>query len=80
MKSAAELAKDRMEGRGDGPVAWDSKLDKFDQRLALVRNTFARSAEEVLEAHALAVKHVSVYEFYWKHAVWRNRLLSLIHI
>ena len=56
------------------PVAWDSKVDKFDKRLALVRAQFARARAGICEQWEADVRDVSLYEFYYKYNVSRNRL------
>ncbi len=63
LKSAEHLAK---VGRG-GVVVWDSKLDKFDQRLSLLRQGLARSSAQERSEWEGFVRDVSMHEFYWKY-------------
>ena len=60
----------------DTPVHYDSKLDKFDQRREIFSRQYSQNPEElrkVLEA----VKHVSLYEFWWKFAFYRSRFVKI---
>ena len=70
LKTSSELA-----GAYDNaPVSWDSKVDKFDKRLSLVRQQFMKSERSVRERWEMEVRDVSLYEFYWKYAVSRGRV------
>ena len=53
------------------PVHYDSKNDKFDMRLALVRKQ--RDAGDLSIAEA-EVRDVSLYEFYWKFFVRKGKV------
>ena len=55
----------------DEPVHWDSKVDKFDKRLEFVRRQRARGDESISVEE---VRDVSLFEFYWKYAVYRGKL------
>ena len=58
-----------MSGEGlDGPATWDSKVDKFDKRRALL----AADKRRVIKASE--IEHVSLYEFYDKFYVSRGHL------
>ena len=72
LKTAQQLAEEPGE---DVALTWDSKVDKFDKRLLLVRKRSAREgqAEERREWEA-EVKDVSLYEFWWKYYVKENRV------
>ena len=77
LKSAEVLAREAtLENPAERTVAWESKLDKFDKRLALVRGTCdqSRCDADARSEWEEAVKHVSTYEFFWKFVIWRNRL------
>ena len=70
LKTSSELA-----GAYDNaPVSWDSKVDKFDKRLSLVRQQFMKSERSVRERWEMEVRDVSLYEFYWKYVVSRGRV------
>ena len=65
MKTKAELERD---GRGDdAEVSWDSKVDKFDKRLALVRKQFEKNTGEEREEIESLARDVSLFEFFWKY-------------
>ncbi len=55
--------KDVREGGDDAPVTWDSKIDKFDKRRALVEIARQRGQRAI---DSEEVRDVSLYEFYWK--------------
>ena len=55
----------------DEPVHYDSKVDKFNKRLQLVRKQIESGIEEVTAAE---LQHVSLYEFWWKYFVERGRV------
>ena len=48
-------------------MSWDSKVDKFDKRLALVRKQFEKNTGEEREEMESLVRNVSLFEFYWKY-------------
>ena len=67
LKSAAAL-----KDKGDEePVHEDSKIDKFDKRLVIVRRQRERGDLSISEAE---VRDVSLYEFWWKFFVDKGRL------
>ena len=55
------------------PVHWDSRVDKFNKRLELVRKQFKDRPEERGRWES-EVRDVSLYEFWWKYAVYRGAL------
>ena len=55
----------------DEPVHWDSRVDKFNKRLQLVRRQLAKGDDSVQEKH---VRDLSLYEFWWKYAVYKGRV------
>ena len=55
----------------DEPVHYDSRVDKFNKRLQLVRQQIARGDESVTVEE---IQHVSLYEFWWKYNICRGRL------
>jgi hypothetical protein len=59
-------------GKGDDePVHYDSRVDKFNKRLQLVRQQLVDGIQDVTEAE---VQNVSLYEFWWKYTVFRGRV------
>ncbi|HIE71897.1 MAG TPA: hypothetical protein EYP98_17895, partial [Planctomycetes bacterium] len=67
LKSAAAL-----KGKGDDePVHYDSKVDKFNKRLQLVRKQRANGVDDVTEEE---IRDLSLYEFWWKYTVERGRV------
>jgi len=74
MKTAAEMERDG--GGEEAAVSWESKVDKFDQRLALVRKQYAKAGADRVAAMEAEVQDLSLYEFYWKYYVNRGRLLA----
>ena len=71
-KTAEHLAKT---GPG-GSVVWESRIDKFDRRLELVRLSWVRRlADDCLELEA-AIRDVSLYEFYDKYVFKGRRLVK----
>ena len=74
MKTAAEM--EHQGGGDEAVVSWESKIDKFDKRLALVRKQYQKAgAAKGAEVEA-QIRDVSLYEFYWKHYVKRDRLCA----
>ena len=68
MKNEAEMQK----GGDDEAVHWDSKVDKFDKRLELLnRMSLGRGARDALVDE---LRHMSLYEFYWKFYMSRQRI------
>jgi len=59
------------EAPADTPVHYDSRVDKFNKRLQLVRKQIAHGDGSIQEAE---VRDVSLYEFWWKFAVYRGRV------
>ena len=55
----------------DEPVHYYSRADKFDQRLQLVRAQWEKGDRSVTPEE---VRHVSLYEFWWKYFVKRGRV------
>ena len=55
----------------DEPVHYDSRVDKFNKRLQLVRAQRARGALDVTESE---IRDVSLFEFWWKYAVYKGRV------
>ena len=72
MKTFAQMERDG--GGEEAAVSWESKVDKFDKRLALVRKQYERAGAHQLAAMEAEVRDLSLYEFYWKYYVRRNRL------
>ena len=72
-KTAAEMESGG--GGDDAPVSWDSKVDKFDKRLALVRKQFAKDGPLVLAEMEASVRETSLYEFFWKYYVTQKRVV-----
>ena len=70
LKTSRELAF----SSDDAPVSWDSKVDKFDKRLGLVRQQFAKHDLAVRQRWEREVRDVSLYEFFWKYNLSRGRL------
>ena len=50
---------------------YDSRVDKFNKRLQLVRQQQAKGDMSVTEEE---IQHVSLYEFWWKYCVYRGRV------
>ena len=67
LKSAREL-RDKGE---EEPVHYDSRVDKFNKRLQLVRKQRAAGVLNVTEEE---VRDLSLFEFYWKYAVFKGRV------
>ena len=63
--------RDLKDAPADAPVHYDSRVDKFNKRLQLVRKQIAQGDESVKESE---VRDVSLYEFWWKFAVYRGRV------
>ena len=63
------------EGEKDPSVWHDNRLDLFDKRLALVRRMHSWRNEEGIALEQDPVRHVSVFEFYWKYYWSRKRLV-----
>jgi len=57
--------------RDDAPVHYDSKVDKFNKRLQLVRRQIEQGDSSVTEKE---VRDLSLYEFWWKYTVDRGRV------
>ena len=53
-------------------MACESKVDKFDQRLELMNRT--AKGRTALSSMAEELRHMSMYEFYWKFYVCKGRL------
>ena len=67
VKSGAALR-----GKGDDePVHWDSKVDKFDKRLQIVRGQRAKGDDRITEEEG---RDVSLFEFWWKYAVRGSKI------
>jgi len=76
-RSFKSVAQQRAEGLGpDGPLTNDSMIDKFEKRAELVARQYARTPD-VMEKHLDAVKNVSLYEFWYKFGVSRNRVYAV---
>ena len=61
-----------LKGRDENePVHYDSRVDRFNKRLKLVRQQQADGFDQVSEED---VRHVSLYEFWWKFSVYRGRV------
>ena len=56
----------------DEDVRYDSKLDKFDKRLAIVRAQ--NRGKRRVDVSEEELRDVSLYEFYWKYYVKYNRI------
>ena len=65
LKAAKEM---RLKGDHE-PVHHDSKVDKFNKRLQLVRKQRHAGHLEVSEAE---VRDLSLYEFWWKYTVYQG--------
>ena len=63
LKTEEQLAKT---GRG-GSVVWDSKVDKFDKRLEMLRRKPGRRTDEERRLEEARIRDVSLWEFYWKY-------------
>ena len=57
----------------DEPVHEDSRVDKFNKRLQLVRRQFKHDAVQ-RDAWEREVRDVSLYEFWWKYSVYKGTL------
>lgn len=55
----------------DEPVHYDSRVDKFNKRLQLVRRQRDLRDDSITEEE---VRNVSLYEFWWKYAVYKGRV------
>ena len=53
----------------DEPVHYESRVDKFDKRLELVRRQREKGHLDVTEEE---IRDVSLFEFYWKYNVYRG--------
>jgi len=59
----------------DAEISWRSKVDKFDERLCLLRRQFPRPEQDPLRLHWEGlIRDTSLQEFYWKYNVYRGRL------
>ncbi len=56
----------------DQPISYDSKVEKFDRRLEILRKQ-NRGLREPAIAEA-EIRDVSLYEFYWKYYVYKGRV------
>merc|ERR1712080_730924 len=68
LKSGLEL---RGEDKEDVPVHYDSRVDKFNKRLELVRLQQGKGDESV---SLKEVRNVSLFEFWWKYSVCKGRV------
>ena len=57
-------------------MSWESKVEKFDQRLALVRKQYGKASKEVQDTEEGRIRDLSLYEFYWKYYVHRGRIVE----
>ena len=57
------------------PVHYDSKLDKFDNRLQIFRRQYASDLGKFSKEVEEKVKYVSLYEFWWKYAYYRGKFV-----
>ena len=72
VKTAEQL---RAENAGpDTSLVWDSKVQHFDNRLALMRKTCAREETSVRVGREAEVRFMSLYEFVWKYTARAGRL------
>ena len=55
----------------DKPVHYDSRVAKFDKRKKMVKDQIDRNDESVTLEE---VKHLSLYEFWWKYTVYKGRV------
>ena len=55
------------------PVHWDSRVDKFNKRLQLVRRGHGKDLQKC-EALARQTRDVSLFEFYWKYSVFKGKI------
>ena len=53
------------------PMHWDSRVDKFNQRLHLIRKQFRQKPDELVQWER-ELRDVSLYEFCWKYSVYRG--------
>ena len=53
------------------PMHWDSRVDKFNQRLQLIRKQ-CREKRDELDEWERELRDVSLYEFCWKYSVYRG--------
>jgi len=60
----------------DTPVHYDSKVDNFDKRRQIFCRQFAQKPDELRDA-LIAVKDVSLYEFWWKYAYYRGKFTKV---
>ena len=56
----------------DQPINYDSRVDKFDKRLELVRKQNKGLKNPVVTEEE--IRDLSLYEFYWKYYVWRGKV------
>ena len=71
LKTAAQM----LNAGPDEEIAWSSKVDKFDDRLGLLRRHFPRPEQDPLRLYwESLVQDTSLYEFYWKYNVYRGRI------
>ena len=57
--------------KDDTPVHYDSRVDKFDKRRKLVQDQLARGDDSIKPEE---VKHLSLFEFWWKYSVYKGRV------
>jgi len=57
----------------DAPVHQDSRVDKFNKRLQIVRNQF-KDDPALMRRWEKEVRDVSLYEFWWKYDLFRGTL------
>ena len=61
-----------LKGKGDEePVHYDSKVDKFNKRLQLIRRQRSHGDEVITEEE---LRDLSPYEFFWKYNVFQGRI------
>jgi len=76
--TGARKLKSQWQMRDAGPddeIAWQSKIDKFDRRLELLRKQFPKPEQDALRVYWEGMlRATSLYEFYWKYNVYRGRI------
>ena len=72
LKSKAEM--DRDGGGDEAAVTWESKIDKFNRRGPLVRKQYEKEGRAKVAEMLAAVRDTSLYEFFWKYYVHRDKL------
>ena len=68
-------AKDLVGAGPEETVEYPSRVDKFDDRLGLIRRQFSKPSQDDERAYwERVVENVSMYEFYWKYKIQGKKI------